>query len=89
MNNYGHVLKLAKDLQEEFGNKLSLFESLQIAAQIHHTEVVRTGLLVRSVNESEDKPVALESIAMVLGYTESKNEFATSGTLLEVLRDRN
>jgi len=88
MNNYGHVLRLAKSLQEEFGNKITLAESLQVAALIHQTEVIAAGLLVRSVNESEDEPVALEAIAMTLGYTEEPGSYASNGNILDAIRNR-
>ena len=79
MNNYNEVLRIAKDLQEEFEKKISLFESLQIAAQIHQSEVLTAGLMVNKV----DRPVALEAIAMVLGY-----EKQFGGSILDVLRSR-
>lgn len=87
MNTYKHVLNLAKDLQEEFGNKITLVEALQIAAQIHQTEVLSEGLLVRGINQSDSKPVALEAIAMTLGYTE-KNGFFAPDTIIDAIRDK-
>ncbi|GAC1301435.1 MAG: hypothetical protein NVSMB24_04250 [Mucilaginibacter sp.] len=44
MNNYAEILKTAKDLQDEFENKITLFEALQIAGQIQMCEVLSNGL---------------------------------------------
>lgn len=79
MNNYNEILKIPKDLQEEFGKKITLFESLQVAAQIHQSEVLTAGLMVNKV----DRPVALEAIATVLGYDKQ-----FGGSILEALRSR-
>ena len=81
MNNYNAVLAISKNLQEEYGVRITLFESLQIAASIHQTEVLTAGLMVNSV----DRPVALEAIAQVLGY--DNGQFG-GGSILNVLRNR-
>ena len=63
MNNYSEVLKTAKDLRDDFKDKISVAESLQIAAQIQISEVLTRAL---TITHSET-PEPLEAIAMALG----------------------
>lgn len=81
MNNYNEVLKIAKDLQEEFGKKITVFESLQIAAQIQIAEALTNGLQTGVSNE----PALLEAIAISLGFT-AKNERVFSSTVADSLK---
>lgn len=81
MSIYSKVMQTAKDLQEDFGNKLTLAESLQIAVQIVQTETLSDGLQTGVTNE----PVFLEAIAMALGFA-PKNERMFSSTVADSLK---
>ena len=80
MNNYNEVLKTAKDLKEEFGKSITIFESLQIAAQIQIVEALCNGLQTGVT----DEPAFLEAIAMSLGF-KPKNERVFSTTVADSL----
>lgn len=74
MNNYSQVVKISKDLLEEYGNKITLFESLQIATQIHLAECVTAGLQPGI----SDEPASLEAIAISLGFSPKKDRMFSS-----------
>jgi hypothetical protein len=80
MSNYGKVLSISKDIQEEFGEKITVFESLQIASQIHIAQCISDGLQTGL----SDEPVFLEAIAMALGF-KSKTERTFSKTVADSL----
>lgn len=67
MSHYKNVKDTANDLKKDFKD-LTTSEALLIAAKIEQTEVIsrvlKDGLLVNT----SDKPVALEAIAMQLGF---------------------
>ena len=81
MSNYNKVLKIAKDLQEEFGNKITVSESLQIASQIQLVECISDGLQTGFSGQ----PTFLEAIAMSLGFA-PKEERRHSKTVAESLQ---
>lgn len=62
MSNYSKVLRIAKDLREDFKD-LTIHQSLEIATKIQQCDILSDGLLVQG-----SAPVALEAIAMILGY---------------------
>jgi len=67
MTYYQTVKETAKDLKKDFKD-LSIADALLIAAKIEQAELIagaiKDGLLVNTSN----KPVALEAIAMQLGF---------------------
>lgn len=69
MNPTKEAIETAEYLRIKYP-ELSIFESLQVAAQIVHTEVLANGLLVTPLGN----PVALEAIAMSIGYEPNKND---------------
>lgn len=81
MSSYNNVIEIAKNLREEFDNKISLFESLQIAAQINQAQLLSDGLLVNNSKQ----PVALEAIAMILGF-KPDDQYRT--TIIDAIKNR-
>lgn len=60
--------------------KLSDYEVLTLAIQIQRNEILESGLVVQRTN---DKPSALEAIAIALGFDSSRNP----RTITDVLKD--
>lgn len=79
MNNYTEILKTAKHLRDEF-KELTIYQSLEIASKIQQCEVLSAGLLVQGTS-----PVALEAIAMVLGFNPGDSNMSTITDSLERL----
>jgi hypothetical protein len=67
MNVYYEVSKLTKRLMDDHPT-LKKIEALNLATQMVGVEVLAEGLMVHSL-EKRDIPVALEAIAVQLGYT--------------------
>jgi hypothetical protein len=77
---YHKTLEVAKDLQKEFGNKITLIEALQIATQIVTAQTLADGL-----QTNDPRTVTfLEAIAMALGY-EPNSEGIKSKTVASSL----
>lgn len=81
MSNYNKILMIAKDLQDEFGKKITVAESLQIAAQIQVADSISDGLQTGFSGE----PTFLEAIAMSLGFA-PKSERIFSSTVADSLK---
>lgn len=63
MTNYERMLQVVGYLKNDFNN-LTYYQALDIAIKLVGTEVISDGLLVTE----NTGPVALEAIAMTLGY---------------------
>jgi hypothetical protein len=83
MSHYNTVIQTAKDLKSNFKD-ISTADALSIAAKIEQTEllakILKEGLLVNS----SDNPVALEAIAMQLGFKGKKPTTDVTEALMSI-----
>lgn len=64
MNSYRGIDDIESDLRMQYGNLFSDFEVLSLAIQIQRNEILVAGLVI---DQSDNRPTALEAIAMQLG----------------------
>jgi hypothetical protein len=67
----------------EFYPQLSVYESLNIAVQLYHSLILRAGLMVNDV----DRPVALEAIAMQMGFSGRQFDITLPDAIMSLKRD--
>jgi hypothetical protein len=83
MNYYLRVKETAKDLKKEFKD-ISTSDALLIAAKIEQAELIANAIKDGLLVNSSQRPVALEAIAMQLGFTDSLGRTDVTEALMAI-----
>lgn len=83
MDFYKRVKQTAKDLKKDFKN-ISTADALLIAAKIEQAELIANAIKDGLLVNSSQKPVALEAIAMQLGYIDAPGRTDVTEALIAI-----